>query len=214
MTETSPADQPCQRKRRQRRKEARPAELIEAGLHEFAARGFAATRLVDVATRAGVSKGTIYRYFADKEALFLAAIETQAQPLLDEVSSFVAAFQGTTRDLLGFMIVIAHKRLVGSQLRTLIRIIIAEGDNFPVLTEIYYRETISKARLIFDGIVRRGIERNEVKPGAVAELPIILMAPAIMAVIWQLTFQKHDPIDPDAFLKAHVALVCDGFLID
>lgn len=214
MTETSPADQPSQQKRRQRRKEARPAELIEAGLHEFAARGFAATRLVDVAARADVSKGTIYRYFADKEALFLAAIEIEARPLLDELSGFVDAYPGTTRDLLTVLIGIAHRHLIGSQLRTLIRIIIAEGDNFPVLTDIYYRETVSKARLIFDGIVRRGIERNEVKPGAVAELPIILMAPAIMAIIWQLTFQKHDPIDPDAFLKAHVALVCDGFLID
>ncbi|MBY0611417.1 MAG: TetR/AcrR family transcriptional regulator [Beijerinckiaceae bacterium] len=214
MTDTFPADQPSLQKRRQRRKEARPAELIEAGLHEFAARGFAGARLVDVAARAGVSKGTIYRYFADKEALFLAAIETQARPLLDEVSGFVDAFPGTTRELLGLLFGIAHRRLVDSQLRTLIRIIIAEGDNFPVLTEIYYRETVSKARVIFDGIVQRGIERNEVKPGAVAELPIILMAPAIMAVIWQLTFQKHEPIDPDAFLKAHVSLVCDGFLID
>ena len=201
-------------RRRQRRKDARPAELIGAGLQEFAARGFAGARLEDVAARAGVSKGTIYRYFADKETLFLATVQSRSRPIIDELSAFVETFPGTTQELLTFIFGIVHKHFVTSELRTLIKIIISEGENFPVLTEVYYRETVSNARQILERVIQRGLERNEVRPGAAAELPIIVMAPAIMAVIWQLTFQKHAPIDDAAFLEAHISLICDGLLTD
>lgn len=197
---------------RRRRKEARPAELIEAGLLEFAAHGFAAARLEDVARRAGVVKGTIYRYFPDKEALFLAAVRSRVTPVFDEIAGFVDAFQGTTRDLLTLMIQTIHRQVVGSDLRVLVRIIIAEGERFPALTELYYRETISKGRSLLARIVARGIARGEVREGAAADLPIVIIAPAIMAAIWRMTFDRHAPIPGEAFLAAHLDLVFNGLL--
>jgi AcrR family transcriptional regulator len=156
---------------RRRRKEARPAELVRAGLEEFALNGFAATRLEDVARRAGVVKGTIYRYFADKEALFLAAVRREVAPVFDEITGFIDAYPGTTHDLLKLLIETVHRQLVNSDLRVLIRIIIAEGERFPALTELYYAETVSKGRALLETIVARGIARGEVREGAAAASP-------------------------------------------
>ncbi len=197
---------------RRRRKEARPAELVRAGLEEFALNGFAATRLDDVARRAGVVKGTIYRYFADKEALFLAAVRREVAPVFDEITGFIDAYPGTTRDLLQLLIQTVHRQLVNSDLRVLIRIIIAEGERFPALTELYYAETVSKGRALLERIVERGITRGEVREGAAARLPLVLMAPAIMAAIWRMTFDKHAHISSEAFLEAHIDLVLHGLL--
>lgn len=197
---------------RRRRKDARPAELIEAGIEEFAARGYAATRLEDVARRAGVSKGTIYRYFEDKEALFLAAMRSRVVAVIGEIEGAIDAFPGSTRDLLTMVIRLAHRQIVGSNIRVLIRIVIAEADNFPTLAEFYYRETIAKGRAALERIVARGIDRGEVRPGAAAALPIVVMAPAVMAALWRMTFERHAPIAPDAFVEAHLDLVLNGLL--
>jgi AcrR family transcriptional regulator len=202
------ADQPA----RKRRKDARPGELIEAGLKEFATRGFAATRLEDVAKRAGVAKGTIYRYFADKEALFLAAMRLRVSPLHEQASAFIDVFPGTTRELLTLLFSLVHEQMVNSDMRTLMRVVIAEGENFPALTEHYYTESVAKGREIIGRVIERGIARGEVRPGAAADLPIVVMAPAIMAAIWRMTFERHAPIAPEAFMAAHLDLVFDGLL--
>lgn len=199
-------------KPRRRRKEARPAELVAAGLQEFARHGYAATRLDDVARRAGVAKGTIYRYFADKEALFLAAVRTEIAPVLEEIAGSIDTFPGTTRDLLRLLITTVHRQLVGSDLGVLMRVIIAEGERFPALTDHYYAETVSKGRLLLQRIVVRGIARGEVRAGAAADLPLVIMAPAIMAAVWRMTFDRHAPISAEAFLAAHLDLVFDGLL--
>jgi AcrR family transcriptional regulator len=197
---------------RRRRKEARPAELVKAGLEEFALNGFAGTRLDDVARRAGVAKGTIYRYFADKEALFLAAVRTEVAPVFEQIIGFVDGYPGTTRDLLKLMFETIHRQLVNSDLRVLVRIIIAEGERFPALTELYYTETISKGRALLEQIVARGIARGEVRQGAAANLPLVLVAPALMAASWRMTFDRYAHISSEAFLDAHIDVVFNGLL--
>ncbi len=198
---------------RKRRKQARPTELIEAGLAEFARRGFAATRLDDVAKRAGVSKGTIYRYFADKEALFLAAIQSRATPVLGEIDGFVEAFPGTTRDLLHMLLRTVYTRLVDTDLKVLMRIIIAEGQNFPELTAVYHREMISRWQALLARIVARGVTRGEIIPSPLSDLPIIIMAPAIMSAIWKITFDVHEPIATERFIEAHLIMIDRGLLL-
>lgn len=197
---------------RRRRKDARPAELIEAGLQEFATHGFAATRLEDVARRAGVAKGTIYLYFADKEALFIAAARSRVLPILDGMAEAVDAYPGTTRDLLRAIFETMHRHMVGSDLRVLLRIIIGEGQRFPALTEFYYRETIAKARALIERVIARGIARGEVRPNAAAHLPLVLVAPAVMATVWRLVFEPYAPIAAEDFLAAHCDLVFEGLL--
>jgi AcrR family transcriptional regulator len=131
---------------RKRRKEARPAEIIEAGLEEFALHGLAGARMEDVAQRAGIAKGTIYRYFEDKESLFIAAVRARV-PLLDgTIELFIDAFPGKSADLLRLFFARAYLAIENPQTRVLMRILIAEGARFPALTELYHREVISRGR--------------------------------------------------------------------
>jgi AcrR family transcriptional regulator len=171
---------------RKRRKDARPGELIEAG--------------------------TIYRYFSDKEALFLAAMRLRVSPLHEQATAFIDVFPGTTRELLTLLFRMVHEQMVNTDMRTLMRVVIAEGENFPALTEHYYEESVAKGRALIGRVVERGIARGEVRPGAAADLPLVAVAPAIMAAIWRITFERHAPIAPEAFLAAHLDLVFDGLL--
>ena len=194
-------------KTRRRRKAARPAEIIEAGLQEFAERGFAGARLEDVAARAGVVKGTIYRYFESKEALFEAAVHSRIVPILDEVGGLVDAYTGSTEDLLRMVLQRIYERIVTSDAPVLMRIIIAEGNRFPQITGYYHRTTLSKGQALLKRIVDRGIANGEFRAGPASELPIVLMAPAIVAAIWRMTFERHQPVGSEKFLEAHLDLV-------
>jgi AcrR family transcriptional regulator len=212
MTEESPTDGVSGLQPRRRRKEARPSEIIEAGLLEFADKGFAGTRLEDVAARAGIAKGTIYRYFASKEALFEAALLSRVTPVLEGVDGLIDAFPGLSTDLLRLALTRIHTELVASDVRVLMRIIIAEGARFPAISEAYYRGSIAKGRALLSRIVARGVARGEFRPGAAADLPMVAVAPALMAAIWRMTFEPFDPVPPERFLEAHIDLVLHGLM--
>lgn len=205
MTEnTPPAKVP------RRRKQARPAEIILAGLEVFAEKGFAAARLEDVAGRAGIVKGTIYRYFESKEALFKAAVKSRLPPIFANIDEMVDAFPGSSPDLLRLVITRLYQEIFGSQMQVLVRIILTEGGRHPDIAAFYHRESISLGRKMIARIVARGVARGEFRAGAAADLPIILMAPAIMAMIWKMTFDAFDPISTEAFMSAHLDLVLNG----
>src|SRR5262250_1916785 len=86
-----------------RRKEARPEEITAAALELFVERGFANTRLDDVASRAGVSKGTLYLYFANKVELFKAVVREALVARLVEFRERIDHFQGSSFELLGLV---------------------------------------------------------------------------------------------------------------
>ena len=145
------------KKRRKRRKDARPAELIEAAFLEFAANGYDGARLDDVAMRAGVVKGTIYRYFDDKEALFLAVVQSRMPTILEPNDTLISSFPGTTRELLTHLLQFMYGKLVDSDIRILMRIILSEGNKFPELVELYHREAASKGLSLLQRVVARGV---------------------------------------------------------
>jgi len=198
-------------KPRRRRKDARPGEIIEAGLAEFAETGFAATRLDDVAKRAGIAKGTIYRYFASKEALFEAAVRTRLSAVLD-IDARIDAYPGPTRDLLCLMIETMYRQLVESDMRTILRILLADGARFPAITAFYHEAAVAKGRALLGRIVARGIARGEFREGAYTDLPIVMIAPLLMAAIWKINFERHEPIDVARFAAAHFDLMFEGVL--
>lgn len=198
--------------KRQRRKDARPAEIVEAGLAEFAEKGFAGARLADVAARAGVVKGTIYRYFDNKEALFQAAVTSRVISTLDNVEELVENYPGPTDELLKLVLKVIYEKIVASDARILLRIIIAEGERFPEIPANYYRGSISKGMALIDRIVQRGITRGEFLDGPMSKMPHIIMGPAIFAAVWKMTFEPVAPLDLDAFMEAHVDMALNGLL--
>jgi AcrR family transcriptional regulator len=198
-------------KTRRRRKDARPGEIIAAGLAEFAESGFAATRLDDVAKRAGVAKGTIYRYFASKEALFEAAVQSRLSAVLD-IDAQIDGFPGTTRDLLRIVIQTMYRQLVETDMRTILRILLADGARFPAITAFYHKAAVAKGRALLGRIVARGIARGEFRDGAYADLPFVMIAPLLMTAIWKMNFERHEPIDVGRFAAAHFDLLFEGVL--
>lgn len=206
------SEQPDKAPRRQRRKDDRPGEIIAAGLAEFARNGFAATRLSDIARRAGVAKGTIYRYFDSKEALFEAAVRSRVIGSMDEVQSMIAAHDGPTEQLLAALLDKIYAEFVGSDVAILMRILIGEGHRFPKLVAFYHREALSQGQDVLGQIVARGIERGEIAATPAATEPRLIMAPAFMAAIWEATFGAIAPLDRARFREAHLDMLTRGLL--
>lgn len=201
-----PASEPT-RKPRRRRKEARPQEIIAAGLAEFAERGFAATRLEDVAARAGIVKGTIYRYFDSKETLFEAALSSGIGPVFEVLPDIVADYEGSTFDLIRLLVSRLYETLFTPEVELLARIIISEGHRFPAVGDLYYRLLVSKGRDILRRIVARGLARGELLPSPLSATPEVLIGPVVMAIVWNTIFDRLDPIEPRRFLEAHLDLL-------
>lgn len=197
-------------KRGRPRKEERPTEILDAGFREFAEKGFDAARLENVAARAGVAKGTVYLYYNSKEALFEAAVRSRILPVLDRAMRLVDHYPGPTRTLLRLMFKMMYRRIADEDVRTLMRIMIAEGGRFPALSEFYYHEFIAKIAAVLAAIVERGVKSGELRDGPAVRLPHVLIAPGVMAAIWQMTFQPYHPITLDQFLEAHIDLILNG----
>lgn len=198
--------------KRKRRKEDRFTELVEAGLLEFAERGFAGARLEDVARRAGVAKGTIYLYFKDKEQLFQEAVRSKLSEFLGNLDGVVESYDGSSTALLRRIIELMHKVVIPSEAPSLIRILVGEGRRFPDLVRFYYDEVITKGRAILERVIARGVARGEFRQGATAALPMVVIAPGIMSALWRLIFEDIERIEPEQFLEAHLDLIFNGLM--
>jgi AcrR family transcriptional regulator len=190
---------------RRRRKEARPAEIVEAARICFINNGFGATRIQDVAKGAGVSKGTVYLYFASKEALFEAVVRAQLSPVIDSVIAAIEADPNTPApDQLIFCARTMYREIVTTDKRKLMLLVIAEGPRFPWVAEFYYREVLSKGKELIRAVIRRGEERGELKANGIDRFPEILMAPTVVAGIFSLVFADHAPEDLDQYIEVHL----------
>jgi AcrR family transcriptional regulator len=180
--------------------------IIAAGLDEFIARGFAATRLDDVAKRAGVAKGTIYLHFKDKEALFEELIRTAIVPLVTRLGA-PPAVGGSVRDMIEGFARAFIQEVATTKRGDIVRLIVAEGPRFPNVADFYYREVVSRGLAGMRALIQLGIERGEIAQKDLARFPQILVAPAIVAVIWQSLFSKHSPLDANEMFRVHLDLI-------
>jgi AcrR family transcriptional regulator len=191
--------------RAERAAERREA-IIEAALDEFIARGFTATRLDDVAKRAGVAKGTIYLHFKDKESMFEELIRTALVPLIGRLhapppigESVRDAIEGFAQNFI--------REVSNTRRGDIVRLIVAEGPRFPAVTEFYYREVVSRGLAGMRAMIELGISRGEIRHKNLARFPQILVAPALIAVIWQSLFSKHAPLDAIEMFRVHLDLI-------
>ncbi|MEA2862054.1 MAG: hypothetical protein QOC84_10 [Bradyrhizobium sp.] len=189
---------------------ARAAErrqaIIEAAMDEFIARGFAATRLDDVAKRAGVAKGTIYLHFSDKEALFQELIRTALGPLISRLAAPPPP-GGSIRAALEAFAQTFAQEVVATRRGDIVRLIVAEGARFPAIADFYYREVVSRGMAGMRTLIELGIARGEIQQQGLTRFPQIVVAPAIVAVIWQGLFGRQAPLDAAAMLRVHLDLI-------
>jgi len=199
-------------KRWQRRKDARPPEILDAALAVFAQKGFAATRLDDVAAKAGITKGTIYLYFDSKQALFEALARQSVGAQIDQVTAQLAGFSGSTSDLLRFVLTTMGHFAMTSDRIVLPRLVLAEAANFPELAAFWRREVIDRGIGLMSGIIRRGVERGEflkVEPQHAARLCV---APILIIMLWRTTFAQFDdqPYDYQGLIETHLQTLVKG----
>jgi len=191
-----------------RRTERRDA-IIAAALDEFSARGFAATRLDDVARRAGVAKGTIYLYFRDKESLFQELVRALVSPLVGAITS-APLHDIPIRAVVEMIVDVFVNEIFGTRRKDVLRLIITEGPRFPKLAEFYYREVIERVVPAMRAIMARAVARGELKSDALARYPQLLVAPALTAIVWEGLFGRFAPLDVRALMRAHIDLLFSG----
>src|ERR1700704_771643 len=174
-----------------RRVERRQA-ILAAALQEFSARGFAAARRDDVAVAAGIAKGTIYLYFRDKEALFQELIRSEMSPVVATLETALA-IDLPVRVVAERAVELFVREIYGTNRRDIVRLIISEGPRFPKLAEFYYRVVVSRGIAAVRALMARALERGELHSDAVIRFPQLLVAPAIVAIIWNSLFEPQRP---------------------
>ena len=184
----------------------RRAAIIEAALDEFISRGFTATRLDDVAKRAGVAKGTIYLHFKDKESMFEELIRTALVPMIGRLHA-PPPIGGSVRDAIEGFAQNFIREVATTRRGDIVRLIVAEGPRFPAVADFYYREVVSRGLAGMRALIELGISRGEIQQKNLARFPQILVAPALIAVIWQSLFSRHAPLDTDEMFRVHLDLI-------
>jgi AcrR family transcriptional regulator len=190
---------------RQQRSAARREAILAAALDEFAASGFAAARLDDVAKRAGVAKGTIYLYFRDKQSLFQELVRAMLTPLVGTIEALSAADVPLSA-LADTIVDLFVREVFETRRKDVIRLMISEGPRFPELAEFYFREVLSRIIAAVRALLTRAAARGEV-PGALAEFPQLIAAPGLIAIIWSGLFERFEPLDVRKMMKTHVELL-------
>lgn len=201
----SKPSRPSRSNRAERAADRRQA-IIDAALDEFIDRGYAATRLDDVAKRAGVAKGTIYLHFKDKEALFQELIRTALVPLIGRLAAPPPA-GGSIRAVLEKFAETFVQEVVTTRRGAIVRLIVAEGPRFPDIADFYYREVVSRGLAGMRALIELGIARGEIRQLGLKDFPQIVVAPAMVAVIWQGLFGRHAPLDVTAMLRVHLDMI-------
>lgn len=196
-----------------RRKEDRPDEITKAALAAFAEKGFAATRITDVAKRAGVSKGLLYLYFRTKEELFKAVIKSFVAPRIDALQSGIVNSELSAEEYLRGPFLDFARQMPKSPARVLLRLMIAEGSKHPDLTAWYWENVVAHGLAALRQLIERGVENGEFRRSALDEFPHLLVSPVLFSIAWTLVFDPHHKLDTDRFIEAHIDLVLDAIKI-
>jgi AcrR family transcriptional regulator len=196
--------------KKRERKDSRPQEIVEAAFEEFAAKGYAATRLEDVASRARVSKGLPYLYFKTKEELFKAVIRGVITSHFDLIREQMERTDLPVEAFLKGPFLAFVQELVCSKRAFIARLLIAEGHKHPELTAFYYEQVVSRGIETMTRLIDRGIERGEFKPTPLRDYPQLLFAPVLTAIIWRGLFERHRHLDSDGLLRTNIELLTDA----
>jgi AcrR family transcriptional regulator len=199
---------------RRRRKAERPQEILEAAFLEFSRNGYATTTLDQIAERAGVTKGTIYVYFENKEHLFISMVRELMKATLEPVCEMFEHHEGSTADLLRAQFSFIYQHIVeDKRRREVVRMLIAEASRFPALADRYHEEIHRPCLELLTQAVQRGIDRGEIRRSAATECPLVIMAPIALVDLWMMMFDDRHPLDLKTYFNAHLDMVLNGLLV-
>lgn len=204
------------RAKRARRKDARPGELLEAALELFVEKGFAATRAEEVARRAGVSKGTLFLYFASKEELFKAVVRENISGKFGQWNAEFDSFQGSTADLLRNCMRVWWERVGSHKISGITKLMMSEASNFPELAAFYQEEVIHPGQELIARVLQRGIDRGEFRSLDVQYGVYTVIAPLLFLATWKHSIGSHCAaavaLDPEHYLVMQSETILHGLL--
>ena len=199
-----------------RRKEARPGEILDAALACFAEHGFAATRLEDVAHRAGVTKGTLYLYFPNKEELFKAVVAQALVPNLERGEALLSeAAEPRSAAALLAEVMRGWAELASSPAGAIPKIVVSEAGNFPDLARFYREQVVDRGMALLRRVLQLGIARGEFRALDLDDTVRCVVAPLLMAMLWRHSLGRHElaGFDPDALCQTHLQLLLNGLRV-
>jgi len=203
--------------RRERRKEARPGELLDAALDLFVEKGFAATRSEEVAARAGVSKGTLFLYFPTKEELFKAVVRANLSGRFAEWQGEFETFEGSTADMVRYCMKVWWERIGATRASGITKLMISEARNFPELAAFYQQEVIRPGTELVRRILKRGVDRGEFRAIDLEYSVFGIVAPMIFLIMMKHSLgacaPQDYPLDPERYIASQLDMLLQGLCV-
>lgn len=206
-TTTSVAEPPAELSVTALRQIQKRDQIIDAALLVFTRDGFAAARTDSIAKQAGVAKGTLYLYFDSKEDIFKQAIRDRLLPVVDEMERLSGSLEGSAEQLLRMQIGRFYERVIGTELRQILRLMLAEGTRFPDIAAFYFDNVISRGMASIRSTVEYGIRTGEFRRPEGHQYPLTIAGPALMSGIWKMVFDHCEPLDLEQMRDTHVDMV-------
>lgn len=213
-TSSSSNNIPATGAKRERRKEARPGELLNAALDLFVEKGFAATRVEEVAAHAGVSKGTLFLYFPSKDELFKAVVRENISGRFVEWNSEFESFQGSTSEMLGYCMQSWWERVGATKISGLTKLMMSEAGNFPEIAAFYQQEVIKPGHSLIRRILQRGMDRGEFRNMDLDYAVYCVVAPMIFLILSRhstdMCIPHHVVLDPEKYIASQLNIILNG----
>jgi TetR/AcrR family transcriptional regulator len=209
--------QPAEHVKHERRKGARPGELLDAALELFVEKGFAATRVEEVARLAGVSKGTVFLYFSSKEELFKAVVRENISGRFAQWDSELECFQGNSADLLRYCVTAWWQRIGSTKVSGITKLMVSEAHNFPELAAFYADEVIQPGNQLIARILQRGVDRGEFRAIDMKYAVYVILAPMLFLALWKHSLgsccEAGAELVPEDYIALQVNTILNGLSV-
>ena len=200
--------------KRERRKQARPGELLNAALSLFVEKGFAATRAEEIAARAGVSKGTLFVYFPSKVELFKAVIQENIVELFPSWQEELHSFQGSCADMLRHAMLTWWRNVGETPASGVVKLVLSEAQNFPEVAAFYQEKVVAPGTRMLQNILDRGVASGEFRAMDTSKTVLSVIAPMIFLMMWKNSIgacaAAANIIDPEQFIDTQVDVLLHG----
>lgn len=199
----------------QRRKEARPSDIVAAALAVFGEKGFAGARIEEIARRAGVSKGTVYLYFETKSDIFRAVVHQAVTPNIEKVARAVAAADLPFATVIRMLLPRVAQVVLEAEIGPVLKMVVGESRNFPELAKVWHDDVVLKGVTLIAGIVERAQRKGEVRAGDPRIHAFSIMGPMLLGALWRETFTPIGgaAVDVAAIARQHAETVLGGLLV-
>ena len=187
-------------------------DIVRAALDLFGEHGVEATRMIDIANRAGIGKGTLYLHFPTKDALFEGVIGNTLLPAVAHVAQTTDSASGSALEQLRTQLKLMSERLSVGDMNTALRLIVTEGLKYPTVRSFYFKEVVGRGAQMIKKTIERGVETGEFTSQAAECHPIVFAGPTFMTAIWTMLFDEIEPVQREAILDAQFKLLTSGLL--